>query len=69
MAGMTELEMAMKLGLLNEPEQNRVYVDHQLMMDLQYLKHVFKAVSKQSEDMGRFNPDVWCELVPWHSLN
>jgi hypothetical protein len=66
---MTELEMSLTLGIMNEPVQNRVNVDPLLHAEIMYLKHVFLINQHQRQEIGTFNPDTWADLLPWHSLN
>ncbi len=66
---MTELELSMTLGIMMEPEKNRVKVDPLLQAEILYLKHIFQIVQYQKQEVGCANPDVWVDLVPWHSLN
>lgn len=68
-ASMTELEMSMTLGLMSEPELNRVKVDPVIEAEIMYLKHIFAISRLQRAEVGRVNPDVWAELLPWHSMN
>ncbi len=66
---MTELEMSLTLGILNEPEKNVVKVDPMLRAEIMYLKHIFMVNQKQREEIGNFSPDSWADMLPWHSLN
>jgi hypothetical protein len=66
---MTELEMAMTLGILPEPVRNRVEVDAFLQAEITYLSHVFAIAHRQKQAFGTVNQDMWCELLPWHSMN
>jgi hypothetical protein len=66
---MTEQELAVTLGLLEEPVRNYVPVDAHLRADILHLKEVFEIVRSQKDQLGAVNPDIWCELVPWHSMN
>lgn len=66
---MTELEMSLTLGIMSEPEKNRVHVDPVIQAEIMYLKHIFMISTVQRHEIGRVNQDVWAELVPWHSLN
>lgn len=66
---MTELEMSLTLGILVEPEKNRVEVDPLLASQIMYLKHVFVLNESQKNEIGSINPDTWAQLLPWHSLN
>jgi hypothetical protein len=66
---MTELEMSLTLGMVNEPIRNRVDVDPMLHIELMFLKHIFIISKCQREEIGSVNPDTWADLLPWHSLN
>jgi hypothetical protein len=66
---MTELEMSLTLGIVTEPAENRVYVDPIIQAEIMYLKHIFSINESQKEELGSINPDVWADLVPWHSMN
>jgi hypothetical protein len=66
---MTETEMSAVLGMLNEPVRNRVQCDPLMVSELIYLKHIFAAADTQKKMLGPVNPDLWCEFLPWHSLN
>lgn len=66
---MTELELSLTLGMVCEPEANRVKVDPLLNAEVMYLKHIFTIAGAQRREIGRVNPDIWAELLPWHSLN
>lgn len=66
---MNEMEMSAVLGMLSEPTRNRVKVDPFLKSELLYLKHIFQVVQIQRKLIGPVNPDLWCEFLPWHSLN
>jgi hypothetical protein len=66
---MNELEMSAVLGILSEPAENYVKVDPLLKAELVYLKYIFSAVQCQKDAIGPVNPDLWCDFLPWHSLN
>lgn len=66
---MTELELSLTLGLMVEPEQNKVQVDPLIQAEIMYLKHVFSINKLQAQEVGRANPDFWADLLPWHSVN
>lgn len=66
---MTELEMSLTLGLVIEPENNRVHVDPLIQTEIMFLKHIFSIARMQSAEIGRANPDLWAELLPWNSVN
>jgi hypothetical protein len=67
--GMNELELSEKLGFLSDPECNRVPLEGSLQGNILFLKKIFKVLQNQKSQLGSFNPELWCELVPWHSLN
>ncbi len=66
---MTETELSLTLGLVVEPEQNKVYIDPLLQAEIMYLKQVFCINKVQTVEVGRANPDFWADLLPWHSIN
>jgi hypothetical protein len=66
---MTEIELSLTLGLMLEPEQNKVRIDPLLQAEIMYLKHVFVINKVQMQEVGRANPDFWAALLPWHSTN
>jgi hypothetical protein len=66
---MTELQMSETLGLISEPEKNFVHIDETIASEIQALKKVFATVSHQKLAIGNANVNLWCEFVPWSSLN
>jgi hypothetical protein len=66
---MNEMDLCMTLGILPEPVKNRVSVDPEIHSQIIYLKEIFTTLQAQREHIGIFNPDLWCELLPWHSMN
>ncbi len=66
---MNEKEMAVTLGILPEPEKNRVQLDPYLRSELMFLQSIFSMAQTQKQCIGNANPDLWCELLPWHSMN
>ncbi|MBY0451069.1 MAG: hypothetical protein K2X01_10645 [Cyanobacteria bacterium] len=66
---MTELEMALTLGILPDPVENRVPVDAALIAEVAFLSRIFSLNTEQRRTIGPVNPELWCELLPWHSLN
>ncbi|MGE0200504.1 MAG: hypothetical protein AB7P76_06015 [Candidatus Melainabacteria bacterium] len=66
---MTELEMALTLGLLNEPVRNKVQMNPLIEAEILYLKHIFVINQTQRKEIGSVNGDIWADLLPWHSLN
>ena len=66
---MTELEMSLTLGILVEPDRNRVEVDPLLASQIMCLKHVFVMNESQKTEIGNIHGDTWAQLLPWHSLN
>jgi hypothetical protein len=66
---MTELELFDNLGILLDPEQNRVSVTPAIRENINMLSSVFSEMNTQKRRFGTLNPDIWLELIPWHSLN
>ncbi len=69
MANMTEQQLCETLGLLTEPVQNRPPLDAKLKSEVRFLKDIFTALTHQKTLLGTLNPDIWVELLPWHSMN
>lgn len=66
---MTELEMCITLGIVTEPEKNRIHVDRELRSEIMYLKSIFEISECQKMEIGTVNFDTWADFLPWHSLN
>ena len=67
---MSELELCDTLGILLEPEQNRLKLRNEDQLDdIQFLTCVLSEINQQKKEFGTLNPDIWLELIPWHSLN
>ena len=66
---MTKLELSKKLGILLDPESNRVDCDADVEAAIKDLVHSFAVQSLQSKLMGRVQKNLWLELLPWHSYN
>lgn len=66
---MTEVEMSRTLGILADPEKNRLPIGEDLRDDIQMLCMTFQEMMDQKEDYGSVNTDLWLEFIPWHSLN
>jgi hypothetical protein len=66
---MTEVQMSEVLGLLSDPIHNFVKMDALLEYEILSLKSTFAMLSIQKKMIGTVNPDLWCEFMPWNSLN
>jgi hypothetical protein len=66
---MTELEMSETLGIILDPENNRLSISKQLRWDIQKVYRAFSEANTQRESFGTLNEDLWLEFIPWHSLN
>jgi hypothetical protein len=66
---MTNLEWCETLGLIADPDENRLGIDEDLILQINDLSAVFSKMIEQKAIYGAVNPDVWLEFVPWHSLN
>lgn len=67
--GMTEVELVMHLGILPEPEQNRVCLNPYLEAELSRLTETFETSTEQKSAIGTLPYSLWSALLPWHSLN
>lgn len=66
---MSELELAVTLGIILEPENNYVSVNPLLISEILHLKQIFQLVDLQKKILGPVNPEMWCEFLPWYSMN
>ncbi len=66
---MHELEIFESLGILLDPEENRLPVDNELRQSIERLSEAFFEMTTQRLLYGTLNPDLWLEFIPWHSLN
>ena len=66
---MTELELSLSLGLVIEPERNRIPADELVKSEILYLQHIFSIREHQSREIGSLASESWIELLPWHSAN
>ncbi len=66
---MTELEMSTTLGILFDPDCNKVLPDPEVCESIRKVSLAFAEVTMQKQLFGPVNEDVWLEFIPWHSLN
>jgi hypothetical protein len=66
---MTEQELCVALGLLDEPVNNRLCLTASLAADLQAVVKGLQAAKAQKQWLGVLHTDLWSEFLPWHSLN
>lgn len=66
---MTELEMSRTLGILADPEHNRIHLEPDMASDLMMVTLAFHEMRTQRRYIGTLNQDLWLEFLPWHSLN
>ncbi len=66
---MKELELCSNLGLVLDPEENRLEIGKELRQSIKHLSRVFSEMNNQKTIYGTLNKDLWLELIPWHSLN
>lgn len=66
---MTEQDMSLALGLLVEPEKNRLGLDTELQRHIQELQNAFTHIAAQKSFFGTLQADLWAEFLPWSSLN
>lgn len=65
---MTKTELAETLGIVNDPDENKVSIKSSSKA-LVHAISALKLQEQQKREYGSLNPDLWLELVPWHSLN
>jgi hypothetical protein len=66
---MTEQELCLTLGLLEEPSINRLPITEDLAYDIRTLKMVFDMAQSQRQPIGLTQMELWLDFLPWHSLN
>ncbi|MEZ4573642.1 MAG: hypothetical protein R2857_01710 [Vampirovibrionales bacterium] len=66
---MTQVELCKKLGILLDPDNNRVELTSDVQNDIRQLVTSFTTQSEQQSLMGRAQKNLWLELLPWHSYN
>jgi len=66
---MTELELSYTLGIIPDPEKNRVHLDGHLHLEVLFFSHVFQIMQSYNVKMGSPVPNLWLEILPYHSPN
>jgi hypothetical protein len=66
---MTELEMCDTLGILFDPDKNRLTVTDDIRNSIDQVSQAFHEMNTQKALYGVLNEDIWLEFIPWHSLN
>ncbi len=61
--------MRQTMGLITEPEQNRVGTNPFMQQDLEHLQFTFQQYDKQVQQYGTSHRGRWLDLVPWTSLS
>ena len=61
---MTELEMCETLGIIVDPQKNKLPVTEEIKDNIDLLRHAFCLQGQQREQFGVLNPDLWLELIP-----
>lgn len=66
---MRETDIAEQLGLMLEPERNKLPLSTDMKEDMFIIHYAIQEMSTQKMVMGIFHQDVWLDFLPWHSLN
>lgn len=66
---MNELEICQTLGILVDPGKNKLPITPLLAEDLKMVCSALSEIMDQRQQYGSLNPDLWLELIPWHSIN
>jgi hypothetical protein len=66
---MTELELCNTLGILVEPDKNRVALTEEVRQSIEQVSSAIRESGCQRRIFGVLNQDLWLEFIPWHSLN
>jgi hypothetical protein len=66
---MREMEMCAALGIVLDPDRNKLSVTPELACEIAIVSFAFLEINTQREVFGQVNEDLWLEFIPWHSLN
>ena len=66
---MNELELFDTLGIILDPDYNRLAITEDIQISIENLSYVLCEMNTQKKSYGTLNPDIWLEFIPWHSLN
>jgi hypothetical protein len=66
---MTEVEMSTRLGLITDPDKNRVNCDFYDLLDMNATMIAIQEGKLQKQTIGTVNAELWLEFLPWYSLN
>jgi hypothetical protein len=64
-----ESDIQYKLGIIFDPDKNRVVVNENVHLEFLQLFYTFSESELQKKEFGTVNLDVWLEFLPWHSTN
>ena len=67
---MNELEMASALGIISEPEFNKLSLhQREAIEDVRRIIRIFNMVNEQKSKIGNLMVERWTDLIPCYSLN
>ncbi len=66
---MTELELCETLGIVHDPDKNRLVGVGDIKIIVETLCSALHESSQQKHHYGSVNTDLWLDFLPWHSLN
>ena len=66
---MTEVELSLVLGILQEPPKNRLPMTPELKADIQHLTTIFSLQKQQKRSLPIPSQQLWLDFLPWHSVN
>jgi hypothetical protein len=66
---MTEQELCLALGLLEEPCHNRIALTEKTISHLLQVSQALTVSHQQKEMFGSVGSELWLDFLPWHSLN
>lgn len=69
MGSMTEMELCLTLGMIQEPDKNRFNATPLAKAQLCLVVEALTIQRIQKQHLGTLNDELWLEMLPWHSIN
>lgn len=66
---MTEMELCLTLGMIQEPERNRFESTPVAKAQMCLAVEALMIQKIQKAQLGSLNDELWLEMLPWHSIN
>lgn len=67
---MNELEMSVALGIVSDPDQNKLELaQREVIEDVRRVIRIVNMVNDQKKKMGSLMVERWADLIPCYSFN